>query len=108
MPAGNCPWRSGAVRRASDELPWKPWLRRARRIVEQVKEHGFENFTVEWLDRNRSPLNTLSGVIEWMEQERRVTVPLMIAIQNTERAVRRMIRRKEAACPNRRSKPPSA
>lgn len=78
-------------------IPWRPWLRRAQRLVELVDAHPdvFKGFTIEWLDRERTQENSLSGVVEWLEREKYVTVPLIIAIQNTERAVRKMIRFKE-------------
>jgi len=85
------------VKRTRLKPPWKSWLRRVKRLVEVINEHPdiFKNWTIEWLERNQSQFNSLSGVVEWVEREERITPPLMVAIVNTERAVRNMIRYKK-------------
>jgi len=82
------------MKRVKLRTPWKSWLRRAKKLVELINEHPdvFKNWTIAWLEREQGGLNTLSGVVEWMEREERITPPLIVAIINTERAVRNMIR----------------
>lgn len=74
--------RRGAVK----DKQFKRYLSLARRTVKKANDHALD-FNVKWLD-------SLEGVIAWMELNRAVTTNQKRAIRNSSRAVDNMVRYK--------------